>query len=104
MNRTSRNHTTMNHTTMNRTTMNRTSRNHPSTDHPGPARLLALSVGVALMLVGTGVAPAAAGQGDGSPVTGHNASCPLMRIGTQFVRCDNLTGAGSRAPSWVPEA
>jgi hypothetical protein len=29
--------------------------------------------------------------------------CPLTRIGDQFVRCDNLTGAGVAAPSWVPE-
>jgi hypothetical protein len=30
-------------------------------------------------------------------------NCPLERVGTQFVRCDNLTGAGVPAPSWVPE-
>lgn len=84
--------------------MNHTIMNHPSAHRPGPARLLALSAGVAVLLVGTGVAPATAGQGAGSPVTGHSATCPLMRIGTQFVRCDNLTGAGVRAPSWVPEA
>jgi hypothetical protein len=29
--------------------------------------------------------------------------CPLTRLGTQFVRCDDLTGAGVSAPSWVPE-
>lgn len=29
--------------------------------------------------------------------------CPLERIGTQLVRCDNLTGAGAAAPYWVPE-
>jgi hypothetical protein len=29
--------------------------------------------------------------------------CPLQRIGTQLVRCDNLTGAGVRAPCWIPE-
>jgi len=28
----------------------------------------------------------------------------LERIGTQFVRGDDLTGAGSPAPDWVPEA
>jgi len=26
-----------------------------------------------------------------------------MRIGDQFVRGDNLTGAGGKAPSWIPE-
>ncbi|MHC6591289.1 hypothetical protein [Arthrobacter sp. C152] len=29
--------------------------------------------------------------------------CPLERIGTQLVRCDNLTGAGVSAPFWIPE-
>ncbi|MHA7175664.1 hypothetical protein ACX80D_03325 [Arthrobacter sp. Sr24] len=29
--------------------------------------------------------------------------CPLTRIGQQYVRCGALTGAGSAAPSWVPE-
>lgn len=29
--------------------------------------------------------------------------CPLTRIGTQLVRCDNLTGAGVPAPFWIPE-
>jgi hypothetical protein len=29
--------------------------------------------------------------------------CPLRRVGTQFVRCDNLTGNGVAAPAWVLE-
>lgn len=29
--------------------------------------------------------------------------CPLNRIGTELVRCDALTGAGTNAPSWIPE-
>ncbi|MRX44926.1 hypothetical protein [Agromyces kandeliae] len=29
--------------------------------------------------------------------------CTLERIGTQFVRCDDLTGAGVAAPSHIPE-
>ena len=29
--------------------------------------------------------------------------CPLERIDTQLVRCDNLTGAGAEAPFWIPE-
>lgn len=32
-----------------------------------------------------------------------STSCPLERVGTQFVRCDNLTGNGVSAPRWVPE-
>lgn len=27
--------------------------------------------------------------------------CWLARVGTQFVRCDDLTGNGVRAPLWV---
>ncbi|MGO4592030.1 hypothetical protein [Paenarthrobacter sp. 2TAF44] len=30
-------------------------------------------------------------------------NCLLERIGTQLVRCDNLTGAGVDAPYWIPE-
>ena len=29
--------------------------------------------------------------------------CPMERIGSQLVRCDNLTGAGVAAPLGVPE-
>ncbi|GAA2024009.1 hypothetical protein GCM10009819_03580 [Agromyces tropicus] len=29
--------------------------------------------------------------------------CLLERIDAQFVRCDDLTGAGVPAPSWIPE-
>lgn len=65
----------------------------------------------AILLAGSGVAPAAAAQDPGTPtptapVTSLQDSrhCPLTRIGTQFVRCDDLTGAGVAAPSWVPES
>jgi hypothetical protein len=37
------------------------------------------------------------------PATTSPGNCPLTRIGTQFVRCDNLTGAGVSAPPWIPE-
>lgn len=51
----------------------------------------------------------------GAPGPGHQTSAPhrvattsgvrlLERIGTEFVRGDDLTGAGVSAPSWVPEA
>jgi hypothetical protein len=39
---------------------------------------------------------------DVTSVTGGN-HCPLMRIGTQLIRCDNLTGAGVSAPLWIPQ-
>ncbi|KGN42227.1 hypothetical protein [Knoellia aerolata] len=29
--------------------------------------------------------------------------CLLQRAGTQYVRCDDLTGNGVPAPTWVPE-
>ena len=32
-----------------------------------------------------------------------NHACWLARVGTQFVRCDNLTGNAVPAPRWVPE-
>ena len=32
-----------------------------------------------------------------------STSCPLERVGTQFVKCDDLTGNGVSAPGWVPE-
>jgi hypothetical protein len=48
-----------------------------------------------------------------SPSVTHRINAPdcvdnsgvrlLERIGTQFVRGDDLTGAGSPAPSWIPE-
>ena len=61
-----------------------------------------------ILVVATGTAPAVAGQDPGPPRTyppsAQNSShCPLERIGTQFVRCDSLTGAGVPAPAWVPE-
>ncbi len=41
----------------------------------------------------------------GSPgVSIHDEeNCLLQRIGTQFNRCDNLTGNGVPAPAWIPE-
>jgi hypothetical protein len=40
---------------------------------------------------------------DPSRAIAFGNDCPLRRIGTQFVRCDNLTGAGVQAPNWIPE-
>jgi hypothetical protein len=41
------------------------------------------------------------GEAVTSPVSVRSTSCPLERVGTQYVRCDNLTGAGVAAPLWV---
>ena len=30
-------------------------------------------------------------------------SCLMERIGTQLIRCDTLTGAGTNAATWIPE-
>lgn len=38
-----------------------------------------------------------------STVTLDAPVCALRRIGAQLIRCDSLTGAGTIAPSWVPE-
>ncbi len=74
--------------------------------HPAP-RWAGLAA-AALLLAFAVPAPAVAIQDPGTsgglvPVlTGQ--LCPLTRIGTQFIRCDALTGAGVPAPSWVPES
>lgn len=68
---------------------------------------LSLSTFAALMLT----LPAASGPAMAEPDPGPSVvvanpmntstQCPLSRIDTQFVRCDNLTGAGVKAPQWV---
>ena len=60
-----------------------------------PAALL-----TAVFLLGGTSAPSSTTSGN-TPTT--YVDCPLERIGTQLVRCDNLTGAGAAAPSWIPE-
>jgi len=66
------------------------------------ARLLMALVVGALGLV---LAPSAAvpSEHEGHPPD-KVVGCPLTRLGDQFVRCDNLTGAGVPAPWFVPEA
>jgi hypothetical protein len=62
---------------------------------------------IALALALAGPSPALAKPDPGGPVVGGPATmttvCSLTRIGTQLVHCDQLTGAGVSAPSWVPE-
>ena len=65
-------------------------------------RICAMGAGVLLFL--SGWLPAAtASPPDPPQSTAFANGCPLQRIGTQLIRCDNLTGAGVRAPSWIPE-
>jgi len=59
-------------------------------------------------LVSLTVVPTAAGRQDDAHLLRQNAhsvvGCPLERIADQFVRCDNLTGGGVPASSYVPES
>lgn len=76
-------------------------------DHTKHARLTASVLG-AILLVGGVSSPATAAEDPGVPNKPPSAQtssrgCELMRIGTQYVRCDNLTGAGVPAASWIPE-
>jgi hypothetical protein len=67
-------------------------------------RWTVVALAAALLAVST---PAFASQDPGTlnaPTAPNSSYCPLTRIGTQFVRCDNLTGNGVPAPSWVPES
>ena len=60
----------------------------------------------ATIIAGLAAIPATARPDPGEPAQVRFSSdwnCPLNRIDTQLVRCDNLTGAGVTAPVWVPE-
>ena len=63
--------------------------------------LAALFTASLLFAGGSGQATIPAPEDTSAPTT--YADCPLERIGTQLVRCDNLTGAGVEAPFWIPE-
>jgi hypothetical protein len=58
------------------------------------------------IIAGLAAIPATARPDPGPPVPDRfssDDSCLLSRVGTQYVKCDNLTGAGVPAPAWVPE-
>ena len=65
----------------------------------------------AVLLSAVSAAPASAGTlhdpslpaPSASAVGSNNHTCWLQRVGTQLVRCDNLTGNGVAAPLWMPE-
>jgi hypothetical protein len=73
-------------------------------------QLIAPASAAALVLL-IAATPAAARPDAGTPVTSaasatastsaNSGRCPLERIGTQLVRCDNLTGNGVAAPGGV---
>lgn len=64
-------------------------------------------VGTALLLALYVPASAMAKEDPGGPVTTLSETvgtdCALEGIGEQLVRCDSLTGAGVKAPEWVPQ-
>jgi hypothetical protein len=83
---------------------------HRHTDGLQHNRLRANLVAIAALALATassGNAWARQDPGDPAPSTASQTRvyphCPLERIGDQFVRCDNLTGAGVPAPWYVPE-
>jgi hypothetical protein len=60
----------------------------------------------ATLLAGLAATPAAARPDPGERASTWFSSyvnCPLARIDTQLVRCDNLTGAGVAALVGIPE-
>ena len=67
----------------------------------------ALVASAAALFAGIATAPAAAlpdpAQWPGLVEPIDHDRCPLERVGTQFVECDYLTGAGVAAPSYIPE-
>ena len=70
------------------------------------SQVLTPAAAAALILIGLTATPSSARQ-DPGPATTHSSShdpCPLRRLGTHFVRCDNLTGNGVEAPGWIPRA
>jgi len=67
-------------------------------------RLISTLAGLGL-IVASIQAPASAVQDRGERVKGAavtSQNCPLARVELQYVRCDDLTGAGVPAPRWVP--
>lgn len=72
------------------------------------ARITTVAVLAIGTLLATGVAAPAFARPEPAPaapsVQSHRiGECPLTRVGTQFTRCDDLTGAGVAAPRWIPE-
>jgi hypothetical protein len=62
----------------------------------------------ATVIGGLAAFPATARPDPGGPIPVRFSiydynNCPLERIGTQLVKCDDLTGAGVRAPVSIPE-
>lgn len=67
------------------------------------ARALFASMAVLATLSVSAAAGAVPDQKTPAPSSSVGARCLLERIGTQYVRCDDLTGLGAAAPEWIPE-
>jgi hypothetical protein len=67
----------------------------------------AAAIAGAALLLSLSAAPAAFArpepQPPSIPSSAYDPECPVERIGTQYVRCDNLTGPDVPAPSWIRE-
>lgn len=71
-----------------------------------PTRLLSAAAAT-FVLIGVGAVPSAARPDPGFSAA-HAAveareGCPLERVGPQYTRCDDLTGNGVPAPTWIPQ-
>ena len=77
---------------------------HRTTPGPSARRTVAVAA-AALTLVALSAVPSSASQDSGrvagSHAWAHVGPCHLERIGTQFVRCDDLTGNGVPAPAHI---
>jgi hypothetical protein len=68
------------------------------------ARTAFATVLVTALAAAVAVQPASARQDPGpSAPTTYSHQCLLQRVGTEFVRCDDLTGNGVPAPAWVDQ-
>lgn len=68
----------------------------------GAAAAGGLLVGLGASVLSAGVAASPGPPPPTSVTMSLPGTCALERVGTQFVRCDNLTGAGAPAPTYIP--
>ncbi len=58
---------------------------------------------VATVIVLSGIGPATAADDPGPAPAVGPGGCLLQRVGAHLVRCDDLTGGGVEAPTWIAE-
>lgn len=69
--------------------------------HPSPSSAVLTTATVLVLIVGPDPHPPR--EAPPGTFAVDRTACTLARVGHQFVRCDDSTGAGARAPSWIPE-